>query len=74
MLGKKKFEPKLIYNLTIDDLVPEDNFYRLLDDLLDLRFVYQECKNLYGNTGNPSIDPVVFFKCMSSKPFRHFIT
>ena len=64
MLGKKKFEPKLIYNLTIDELVPEDNFYRLLDDLLDLRFVYQECKNLYGKTGNPSIDPVVFFKLM----------
>ncbi len=64
MLGKKKFKPKLIYNLTIDDLVPGDNFYRLLDDLLDLRFVYQECKNLYGKTGNPSIDPVVFFKLM----------
>ena len=64
MLGKKKFEPKLMYNLTIDELVPEDNFYRLLDDLLDLRFVYQECKNLYGKTGNPSIDPVVFFKLM----------
>ncbi len=64
MLGKKKFEPKLMYNLTIDDLVAEDNFYRLLDDLLDLRFVYQECKNLYGKTGNPSIDPVVFFKLM----------
>jgi len=64
MLGKKKFEPKLMYNLTIDDLVPEDNFYRLLDDFLDLRFVYQECKNLYGKTDNPSIDPVVFFKLM----------
>jgi transposase len=62
MLGKKKFEPKLMYNLTIDDLVPEDDFYRRLDKLLDLRFVYQECKNLYGKTGNPSIDPVVFFK------------
>jgi transposase len=64
MLGKKKFEPKLMYNLTINDLVPKDNFYRVLDDLLDLRFVYQECKNLYGKTGNPSIDPVIFFKLM----------
>ena len=62
MLGKKQFEPKLMYNLTIDELVPEDNFYRLVDTLLDLRFVYQECKSLYGKTGNPSIDPVVFFK------------
>ena len=37
MLGKKQFEPKLMYNLTIDELVPEDNFYRLVDTLLDLR-------------------------------------
>lgn len=62
MLGKKKFAPKLMYNITIDELVPGDDFYRRLDELLDLRFIYQECKSLYGNTGNPSIDPVVFFK------------
>ncbi len=62
MLGKKKFQPKLMYNLTLDDLVPEDDFYRKLESILDLRFVYQECESLYGKTGNPSIDPVVFFK------------
>ncbi len=62
MLGKKKFEPKLVYNLSIDDLVPKDEYYRRVEQILDLRFVYQECKSLYGKTGNPSIDPVVFFK------------
>lgn len=62
MLGKKKFEPKLMYNLTIDDLVPEDNIYRQIDKFLDMRFVYKECEKLYGKTGKPSIDPVVFFK------------
>ena len=62
MLGKKKFEPKLMYNITLDDLVPKDDFYRRLDDILDMRFIYQECKALYGKTGNASIDPVVFFK------------
>lgn len=62
MLGNKKFEPKLIYKLTLDDLVPEDNLYRILLKFLDLRFLYKECKNLYGTTGKPSIDPVVFFK------------
>ena len=51
-----------MYNITLDDLVPQDDFYRELESILDLRFVYQECKSLYGNTGNPSIDPVVFFK------------
>ncbi|OGU42542.1 MAG: hypothetical protein A2315_06965 [Ignavibacteria bacterium RIFOXYB2_FULL_35_12] len=62
MLGKKKFQPKLFYNLTIDDLVDEDNIYRQIDQFLNLRFVYKECEKLYGNTGKPSIDPVVFFK------------
>ncbi len=28
MLGKKKYEPKIMYNLTLDELVPEDNLYR----------------------------------------------
>jgi hypothetical protein len=45
MLGKKKFEPKLMYSLTIDDLVPEDNIYRQIDKFLNLRFVYKECEN-----------------------------
>jgi transposase len=62
MLGNKKYEPKLIYKLTLDDLVPEDNLYRVLLKFLDLRFLYKECKKLYGTTGKPSIDPVVFFK------------
>ena len=62
MLGSKKFEPKLIYKLTLDDLVPQDNIYRLLEGFLDLRFLHKECKSLYGRTGKPSIDPVVFFK------------
>jgi len=38
ILGKKKFEPKLIYNLTIDDLVPEDDFYRKLNKLFKIYF------------------------------------
>lgn len=62
MMGKKVLEPKLLYTVTLEDLVPRDNFYRQLSEFLDLRYVYQNCKNIYGKTGNPSIDPVVFFK------------
>ncbi len=62
MIGKKDFQPKLLYNVSLEDLVPEDNFYRLLEKILDLNFVYKECEGLYGKTGNKSIDPVVFFK------------
>ena len=33
-------------------------------EVLDLGFVYKDTRDLYGSTGNPSIDPVVFFKFM----------
>lgn len=74
MLGKKKFEPKLMYNFTIDELVPEDNLYRQIDKFLDLRFVYKECEKLYGKTGKPSIDPVVFFKLELYGYFENIIS
>jgi len=74
MLGKKKFAPKLMYNLTLDDLVPEDNIYRALDGFLDLRFLYKECEKLYGKTGKPSIDPIVFFKLQIIEYFEDIIS
>lgn len=42
--------------------VPEDNFYRRLKDLLDLRWLYKKTGKYYGSEGQKSIDPVVFFK------------
>lgn len=74
MLGKKEYNPKLMYIVILDDLVPEDNFYRRLDKFLDLRFLYQECESLYGTTGNPSIDPVVFFKLNLYGYFENIIS
>ncbi len=74
MMGKKELEPKLLYSVTIEDLVPGDNFYRRLSEFLDLRFVYQECKTIYGKTGNPSIDPVVFFKLVLFGYFENIIS
>ena len=74
MMGKKELEPKLMYTVTLEDLVPGDNFYRQLEEFLDLRFVYQECKNLYGKTGNPSIDPVVYFKLSLFGYFENIIS
>ena len=64
MIGKKDLEPKIFYNFSLDKAVSEDDFYRKLDRILDLSFLYKECKELYGTTGNPSIDPVVFFKIL----------
>jgi len=44
--------------------VPKDNLYRRLRESLDLNSIYKDTRDLYGSTGNPSIDPVVFFKLM----------
>ncbi len=64
MLGKKKYEPQLFVNFYLPDVIPEDNFYKILKSKLDLRFVYKLTKDAYSHTGKPSIDPVVFFKML----------
>jgi transposase len=74
MLGKKQYEAKMMYSVTLEDLVPEDNFYRVIDGLLDLRFLYKECKEVYGETGKPSIDPVVFFKILLFGYFENILS
>ena len=38
MQGKKKFTPKLFLNFRFDKHVPQDNFYKILKNHLDLRF------------------------------------
>jgi len=62
MQGRKEFIPKMMYQVQINDLVPENNFYRLLNRELDLRFLYKATQFYYGYEGQESIDPVVFFK------------
>src|SRR5215203_3675974 len=48
--------------VSLEDLVPTDNFYRHLDAKLDLGFVRDWARELYAERGRPSIDPVVFFR------------
>ena len=64
MQGKKQFTPKIFYQLCLDALVPEDNFYRKLHAELSLDFLYKATRNYYGKYGQASIDPMVFFKVL----------
>ena len=48
--------------VSLEELVPPDNFYRHLEATLDLSFVRDWARELYAERGRPSIDPVVFFK------------
>ena len=62
MQGRKGIQPKMMYQVSLNNLVPEDNFYRQLNRALDLNFLYKETAQYYGTEGQESIDPVVFFK------------
>jgi transposase len=48
--------------VSLDALIPADQFYRHLEAKLDLTFVRAWTRGLYAERGRPSIDPVVFFK------------
>lgn len=48
----------------LSERVPRHNLYRRLDEVLDLRFLYEETQALYRHTGQPSLGPVVFFKLL----------
>jgi transposase len=62
MQGKKSFTPKILYSISLQDLVPENNFYRRLLSALDLHWLYKQTASYYGTEGQESIAPVVFFK------------
>ena len=63
MMGiKERGFQRLPEDLSLDLLVPEDNFYWRLEEMLDLSFVRELVRPLYASGGRRSIDPVVFFK------------
>lgn len=64
MMGRKdqSRSSKLFYILDLEKEIPEDHILRKIDALLDLSFLYEKVKGLYGYNGNESVDPVVIFK------------
>src|SRR3954469_15743854 len=62
MMGTKTRAFGPLPPVTLEDLVPPDHFYRNLERSLDLSFVRDLVREVYADTGRPSIDPVVFFK------------
>ncbi len=62
MMGLKEraFAPKV--SVSLEELVPQDHFYRHLQKVLDLSFVHDLVRGCYAAGGRPSIDPVVFFE------------
>ncbi len=62
MMGSKQRNFVPLIQVSLEELVPQDHFYRHLERTLDLSFVYEFVKETYAGGGRPSIDPVVFFK------------
>lgn len=62
MMRRKERSFAPLTNVSLEDLVPENHFYRHLERTLDLSFVYEFVYEKYASGGRPSIDPVVFFK------------
>src|SRR5215831_8995001 len=62
MMGSKERQFAPLIQVSLEDLVPADHFYRHLERTLDLSFVRTFVQETYAGKGRPSIDPVVFFK------------
>jgi transposase len=59
-IKERHFSP--LEGISLEELLPEDNFYRRLESAVDLSFVRELVEDRYAASGRPSIDPVVFFK------------
>ncbi len=64
MMGQRDFETKLYYQLSLDELVPQDHLLRRIAERVDFSFVRPLCRPYYSHTGQPSVDPVVIFKML----------
>ena len=62
MQGKKLFLDKEVTRFRLSERVRPHNLYRRLAELVDWSFLYEATRGLYSHTGQPSLDPVVFFK------------
>ena len=62
MMGSKQRHFAPLIKVSLEELVPQDHFYRYLERTLDLSFVRELVQETYAGIGRPSIDPIVFFK------------
>lgn len=62
MQGNKEYQEKLFTSFQMSDRIPKEIFYRRLKEGLDFSFLGKLTKEFYGESGQKSIDPVVFFK------------
>jgi transposase len=63
MMGTKQRNFRsLPEDISLEELVARDNFYRRLEEKLDLSFARELVEDRYAHSGRSSIDPEVFFR------------
>src|SRR2546429_5481237 len=70
MMGTKERHFAPLINVSVEQLVPQDHFYRYLERTLDLSFVREFVQETYAGGGRPSIHPLVFFKLQLGMVFE----
>lgn len=62
MLKKVEDNRKQIELICLEELVPQEHLVRKIESAIDFNFIYDEVKDLYGDVGRGSIDPVSLIK------------
>jgi transposase len=63
MMGTKERNFAPLVQVSLEELVPPDHFYRHLERTLDPSFVRQFVQETYAGKGRPSIDLMNFSDC-----------
>jgi len=72
-MGRLFPQPKLFYQVSLEERVPQDHLLRKIASAVDFSFLYDYVRPYYSHTGAPSVDPVVIFK-MSLLGYLYGIT
>jgi hypothetical protein len=69
MMGTKERHFAPLSNVSLEELVPQDHFYRHLESTLDLSFVREFVHKTYAVGGRPSIDRARVFQAPTRDVF-----
>ena len=64
MMGHHARSEAMFYYFRLEDEVPENHLLRLIDKHVSFRFVREQLKDSYSETGRPSIDPELLLRLL----------
>ncbi len=71
MMGQHARSEPLSYYFRLEDQVPANHLFRLIDTYIDFRFVREQLKDSHSDTGRPSIDPELLLRIvLIGYPYR----